>query len=310
MKKFLKSIVFCGALAAILSTQQSCSDAEMAGAGASAQKSKKKPTAGIDDPTSSAGSSACVDPSAAANPGQSIDLELSGFSPTSSVSVQDNFGTATINGTVLTYRAPASVPDSRDVILTVTDGSNSKNCTVKVIGEGKFLIPDDGTSRALKANVYQLVANSQSMAANFDGKNIQPISGLYMAPNVNVPSQPSNLGFPGMRTGVQTEDFVISFYGKIKIPKDGQYQFQVTVDDGAVMWIDSTKVINADGWANKVNVANRSHQGSIQLSQGEHPFKLNYYQGPKCCIAIILQWKKPGDSEFTVVPASVFDRPD
>lgn len=295
-------------LLSLLSLSHACSNAEMAGGSGNVKPStKRKPVSGLDSPGSTTSSPIeCLDASATANPGQAIDLKLSQANSSSTVSVKDNFGTATINGDTLTYTAPQSVPTARDVELTVTTETVQKKCLVKVIANGGILIADDGSSRALKANVYQLVANSKSMAAHFDGKNIAPIPGVYMAPNVHVPAQASNLGFPGMRSGVNTEDYVISFYGKIKVDIEGSYEFQVAADDGAVMWINSTKVIDADGWAN----VQRSNRGVIQLAKGDHDFKLNYYQGPACCIAIILKWKKPGDSNFSVVPASAFDRPD
>jgi hypothetical protein len=274
------------------------------------QVKKKKPVGALDSPGATTGPISCVDASVAANPGQAVDLGLTGFNEGTTVTVQDNFGSAAINKDSLTYTAPAQVPDTRNVVLTVINGSNSRTCNVKVIGVGKILTLDDGTSRALKANVYQLGAKSKSMSADFDGKNISAIPGVYMSPNVNLPSQPSNLGFPGMKTGVNTEDYVITFFGKLKIEQDGQYEFQVVVDDGAVMWVDSTKVINADGWATVENRRSRAEQGSLQLTKGDHNFKLNYYQGPACCIAVVLKWKKPGDADFSVVPPSVFDRPD
>ena len=312
-------IVYTWAFRALLASAtffcHGCSDAQMAGGAGASQSPKKKPTP-IGSPEPGDGKvtgpalSNCLKGSATANAGQTLDLELLGFGAASKVTVQDNVGTATISGTVLKYTAPSSQSESRDVLLTVTDGANTKTCTIKIVGNGKILIPDDGTSRALKANVYQLGANSKSMSADYDGKNISAIPGVYMSPNVNIPSQASNLGFPGMTKDVNTEDYVITFFGKLKIEQDGQYEFQVVVDDGAVMWVDSTKVINADGWATVKNRESRAERGIIQLTKGDHDFKLNYYQGPACCIEVVLKWKKPGDADFSVVPPSVFDRPD
>lgn len=306
MVAFLSAISSCGQDPAFTESQATTDSAD----GTIIEPGNQNNPGGIDTTGSSPGVISCVDASATANPGQSIDLKLNGFDGSTSVSVQDSFGSAVINKNTLTYTAPAVVRGARDVELSISNGLNTRKCKVKVIGTGDILIPDDGTSRALLANVYQLVPKSRSMAANFDGQNIKPIAGLYMAPNVNVPSQPSNLGFPGMRTGVNTEDYVISFQGKLKIELEGMYEFQVAVDDGAVMWLNSSKVINADGWATEENRASRSESGAIRLTKGSHPFKLNYYQGPACCIAIVLKWKKPGDSNFSVVPASAFDRPD
>jgi hypothetical protein len=42
------------------------------------------------------------------------------------------------------------------------------------------------------------------------------------------------------------------------------------------------------------------------MKKGDHALTLDYFQGPRYKIALILQWKKPGDAGFEVVPKSAF----
>lgn len=283
-----------------------CSDTEMAGVGGQLSKKKK-----ISSPTGTPGFG-CVDASAVGSPGQSVEIELAGITLNTSVSVQDNIGTASINGSLLIYQSPASVPESRDVLLTVKDGSKSATCTIKLIGDGKLLLPDDGKTRALLANVYKLDhepnARDREVYNLPDLATLTPKDSRFMAPNVNVPATKWSAGFPSAPD--LTEWFAIKFYGKINIPADGDYWFKFAVlDDGAKVYIDDRLVLNWDQLSWPEVVAARQ-PAMVNLTKGAHNFRVEYFQGPRDTLGVVLHWKIPGASNFTLVPTSSFDRPD
>ena len=50
------------------------------------------------------------------------------------------------------------------------------------------------------------------------------------------------------------------------------------IDDGGRLWIDEKKVI--DSWTDQ---SVTEHGGSIELTKGLHPLRLEYYQGGGSC---------------------------
>jgi len=68
--------------------------------------------------------------------------------------------------------------------------------------------------------------------------------------------------------------FGIVFNGYLQIDKEGVYTFYNSSDDGSKLFVDSTEVVNNDG---DHGVVERS--GSIKLSAGRHPIRIEYYNG-------------------------------
>ena len=318
MIRIIYTLAFRALLASATFFCHGCSDAQMAGGAGASQSSKKRPITRIGAPEPVDGKvtgpalSNCLKGSATANAGQTLDLELLGFGAASKVTVQDNIGTATISGTVLKYTAPSSQSESRDVLLTVTDGANTKTCTIKIVGTGKILIPDDGKSKGLIANIYRLDhvpgAKDQEVYNLPDLNSLKALDGRYMSPMVNVPATLWSKGFPTAPDLV--EWFAIKFTGKIAIPSDGDYSFDFEIlDDGAKLYIDDRLVLDWDhlAWGDVVT-ARKSQK--IALTKGSHSFRVDYFQGPREYLGVVLRWQKPGDPSFTIIPASNFDRPD
>ncbi|MBC7659949.1 MAG: hypothetical protein H7249_09600 [Chitinophagaceae bacterium] len=92
----------------------------------------------------------------------------------------------------------------------------------------------------------------------------------------------------------------------------GTYTFQLNSDDGSCLNIDGREVLNNDGEhqaygtdPNDSLTVGRK-EVTITLGKGDHPLNLNYFQGPKYRIALVLKWKKPGSSTFEYVPREAF----
>ena len=84
------------------------------------------------------------------------------------------------------------------------------------------------------------------------------------------------------------EEFAIRFTASISIPRDGKYTFYTTSDDGSRLYVNSRPVVNNDG-----DHSLSERQGSIDLTAGEHPVTVTYYQrGGDAELKV--EWSGPG----------------
>ena len=84
--------------------------------------------------------------------------------------------------------------------------------------------------------------------------------------------------------------------GSISIAIAGTHSFGVAADDGAVLYIDGTKVCSAS-WGDEST-------GTISLSEGDHVIDIAFYEGTGGH-GFLVQWKQPGDSEWSPLPQSI-----
>jgi len=198
------------------------------------------------------------------------------------------------------YQAPAHIPAEATIGVRAVlgDATTPAVCTVRLIPDTDLGIPDDGTTRGAVGNVFVLPVNIPLLP---DFALMTPVSQI-LVPNFDVPTRAFDSGFPGVED--LFEWFGIRFEGRILIPADGVYFFRLTSDDGANFWIDGTKVIDNDGVH-----APRTVDGTATLTAGPHPFRLDYYQGPRYLIALELFWKAPGESSYSIIAPDYFARP-
>jgi len=74
----------------------------------------------------------------------------------------------------------------------------------------------------------------------------------------------------------QQRDYAFSFQftGYVTVPTDGQYTFYTNSDDGSLLYIGNTLVVNNDG-----SHGDRELSGTIGLKAGTHAFTVSYLQG-------------------------------
>ncbi|WP_324679525.1 FG-GAP-like repeat-containing protein [Hymenobacter sp. GOD-10R] len=74
----------------------------------------------------------------------------------------------------------------------------------------------------------------------------------------------------------QQRDYAFSFQftGYVTVPADGQYTFYSNSDDGSLLYIGNTLVVNNDG-----SHGDRELSGTIGLKAGTHAFTVSYLQG-------------------------------
>ena len=97
------------------------------------------------------------------------------------------------------------------------------------------------------------------------------------------------------------DKFYVNITGWIKIAKAGAYQFRLGSDDGSRLFIKDQKVVDNDG----IHEAT-SKEGTTELAIGSHPIRVEYFNNTPDEF-LQLEWKKPGDSTWELVPEEVFE---
>jgi hypothetical protein len=137
----------------------------------------------------------------------------------------------------------------------------------------------------LEGRVYHLKRETKVLP---DFKKLKPRGKVY-ASSLNVPSQDFRQGFPGVTK--RTEWFAIDYAGRFWIEKPGKYDFSLTSDDGAKLYIDRELIINNDGTHGPLE-----RRGVCELAHGVHEIRVSYFQGPRFHVALVLKIAPPGES--------------
>ena len=92
------------------------------------------------------------------------------------------------------------------------------------------------------------------------------------------------------------DHFAFRYTGDINVPREGEYTFSTTSDDGSRLWIDGELVVNNDG-----NHGPTKRSGSIDLREGAHSIEVTFYEagGGE---DLEVRWKGPGIEE-EIIPA-------
>lgn len=99
---------------------------------------------------------------------------------------------------------------------------------------------------------------------------------------------------------VGNNNFSVRWTGYVYAPVSGTYTLGTNSDDGARLYIDGDLII--DDWSDH---APRIRTGTVTLQAGDLvPVTLEYYENGGGA-TIQLLWQQPGESDLTVIPASV-----
>jgi hypothetical protein len=134
----------------------------------------------------------------------------------------------------------------------------------------------------LEGRVYFLNPKTQKLP---DFSRKQPVGTVYTT-SLNVWPQRFTDGFPNITD--RFEWFGIEYSGKFWIEIPGQYRFSLLSDDGAKLTVDDKLVINNDG----VHAAIAA-SAAATLSRGSHRIKVDYFQGPRFTVALVLAIAPP-----------------
>jgi len=166
--------------------------------------------------------------------------------------------------------APPASPSSKPALF----GSSKKS---PFVFEGSVYFIPEGTDRLP------------------DFSKLKPVGKIY-TPVLNVTPRSFREGFPGVTD--RFEWFAIDYKGKIYLPQDRKFTFYLLSDDGARLVIDGKTVIDNDGIHPPVEKS-----GSVSLKKGFHTVEVQYFQGPRYEVALVLSYLKEGQK----VPFDVRD---
>jgi PA14 domain len=124
---------------------------------------------------------------------------------------------------------------------------------------------------------------------------MQP-AGFLFSPTLNVANQAMNGGFPGIDPN-HNQWFGIEWEAPLVVGTESDYSFHVSSDDGTVVKIDGTVIVNND----HANLKDAS--GPVHLVKGTHDLVVDYYQAT-ANVALQLFCTKAGSSE-QICPAQL-----
>lgn len=98
-------------------------------------------------------------------------------------------------------------------------------------------------------------------------------------------------------------NYGLVFDGLLDVPRDGDYTFYLSSDDGSLLLLDDQPVIDNDGIH-----AVKTEEGRRRLTRGLHPFRLVYFQW-FADQSLSLEWSGPGISRQAVPPTAFRQSP-
>jgi outer membrane protein OmpA-like peptidoglycan-associated protein len=132
---------------------------------------------------------------------------------------------------------------------------------------------------ALQGRVYFIPEGSEQLP-DFSGLRPQ---GTISTTVLNIQPQSFTVGFPGVTD--RFEWFAIDYNGRIMLPQAGTHTFRLTSDDGSKLFIDGELVIDNDGIHGPGAI-----DGEATLAAGIHEVRVQYFQGPREEVALMLEW--------------------
>lgn len=189
-----------------------------------------------------------------------------------------------VRRTAPAHRAASRPPPSRggNGALVRRNGSGSAETTDTPAGSADEtprisspILFGNGVSGAFRGLAYVIPETTRTMP-NFD--ELVPFATLF-TDSFNISPQAFSGGFPGVLK--QDDWFGIRYEGTFFVPNDGGFNFEVTSDDGAILYIDGQRVVDADGIHSAV-----TSTGRRDLRSGNHKLRLDYFQSSKGQVAL------------------------
>ena len=158
--------------------------------------------------------------------------------------------------------------------------------------------PDSSAPRPYDTNLVPAV----SVSGLLPGVEWRAFTGAFpWVPELTVLS-PSKVGVadrPTLSVRPRDSNFALLFTGYITVPTDGDYEFYLKANSGALLRVHEGTVIDADyGYE-----PGTERSGTVRLQSGKHPFRLYYAHGAQGSPALDWQWSGPGIAKQPV-PAS------
>jgi hypothetical protein len=138
-----------------------------------------------------------------------------------------------------------------------------------------------------------LLAGDGLTAIYFDNENLTGTSVVRVDPTVNF-----SWGSGSPDAAIQSNTFSARWGGEVEAVESGTYTFRSTADDGASLWVDGQRIINKFTGGS----SNTPYTGTISLTAGNRYHIMYEYRESFAGAGAKLEWQRPGQSSFEVVP--------
>ena len=139
-------------------------------------------------------------------------------------------------------------------------------------------------------NMFSLIGKiyyiSEGTEALPDFSKLKPVGKIFTRV-LNIKPRKFSEGFPGV--GKRFEWFAIDYRGKFYISEDKEMEFSLLSDDGSKLIIDNKCIIGNDGIHPPIK-----KRGKVFLKKGFHKIEVQYFQGPRYQVALVLSYIKNG----------------
>ena len=163
-----------------------------------------------------------------------------------------------------------------------------------IVTSGTVFGNNTQSATGYKGSIYFIPAGSTTIP---NLSSLTP-SGYLFTPTLNVAAQPFSSGFPGVGA-TNTTNFAIRYVAPLTVTTEADYDFRVNADDGAVVSIDGTTIVDNNG----VHTTATSKDGPVHLVTGAHVIQVDYFQTTGT-VALQLFCKKSGAGE-QICPTSL-----
>lgn len=120
-----------------------------------------------------------------------------------------------------------------------------------------------------KGNIYWVDKNTTKVPPL---ESMQP-AGYLFTKEINVTPQTFSTGFPGVDPA-RKENFAIRYEAPLIVTADADYDFRLVAEDGAILRIDGTPIVDNDG----PKTAPAEKSGPVHLVPGTHVITVDYLQ--------------------------------
>ncbi len=150
-------------------------------------------------------------------------------------------------------------------------------------------VPDKADGAAPGVSVAVSAPNDK--APDVFNTNFNPTE-FKTIPDINIPNEGVLKSIFG-----RDQNIALKFNGFIDVPADGEYTFYITSDDGSMLYIGDTLLINNSG-----DHPMAEQDGKLDFKAGKHAFRVEYFQGMGQA-GMVFSWSGPNINK-QVVPAS------
>lgn len=166
---------------------------------------------------------------------------------------------------------------------------------ISAVSSGQPMAPDSDVppqEAGASVRLYMLDRGLDALANLIPG---QTPNVAWIAPTISLSD-----GVAGSRVAEAADNFLVTVDGWIRIDAAGEYAFQLTSDDGSKMRLgERTRFIDNDGLHGPVGVP-----GKVELAPGLHRYEIQWFENSGGA-ELKLEWKRPGEVDWSIVPADV-----